>query len=70
MELRLSRWGDCPLLSGWLMAGESRKIFKRGMREAVRVRRKEHVMTEAEAGVMHFEDGARGHQPRDGSLWK
>ena len=50
---------------------ELRKIFKRGMREAVRVRRKEHVMTEAEAGVMHFEDGARGHQPRDaGSLWK
>ena len=41
------------------------------MKEAVRVRRKDHVMTEAEAGVMHFEDGARGHQPRDaGGLWK
>ena len=41
------------------------------MKEAVRVRRKDHVMTKAEAGVMHFEDGARGHQPRDaGSLWK
>ena len=50
---------------------ELRKIFMRGMREAVRVRRKEHVMTEAEAGVMHLEDGASGHQPRDaGSLWK
>lgn len=39
-------------------AAASKQEHRRGRREG-------HVMTEAEVGAMNFEDGRRGHEPRN-----
>lgn len=68
IQLRIIKRGHQPALSGWALDA----ITKVLIRESKKVKREEgNVKMEAEIGVMHFEDGRRGHKSRDiGGHWK
>ena len=67
MKLRILRWGNDPGLTRWVQC--NCKVLMRGGQRA-RVRERD-VRTDAEVREMHFEDGRRGHEPRNvGGLWK
>ena len=58
LKLRLLRWGDYPALSGWTQCNQKGPYVRRQEES-------ERRPCDSDIGVMHFEDGERGHKPRN-----
>lgn len=65
MRLRILKWQDYSRLFWWVQCGH-KGLYKREPRGS---KSEKDVMTGAKVGVVHFEDGERGHKARyTGSL--